>query len=45
MGVIRSAKYPTYDDLVEEQITYAKGNSKIKSVDDLLNSGDTWEIK
>ncbi|MEI6576483.1 MAG: 2-oxoacid:ferredoxin oxidoreductase subunit beta [Bacteroidota bacterium] len=45
MGVIRSAKYPTYDDLVQEQITYAKANSKIKNVDDLLNSGDTWEIK
>lgn len=45
MGVIRSAKYPTYDDLVEEQITQAKGNTKIKNVDDLLNSGETWEIK
>jgi len=45
MGVIRSAKFPTYDDLVEEQITAAKANTKIKNVDDLLNSGDTWEIK
>ena len=43
-GVIRSAMYPTYDDLVEEQIKYAKETSKIKNVDDLLNSGDTWEI-
>ena len=43
-GVIRSAMFPTYDDLVEEQIKYAKENSKIKNVDDLLNSGDTWEI-
>jgi len=31
--------------MVEDQITYAKANSKIKCVDDLLNSGDTWEIK
>lgn len=45
LGVIRSAMYPTYDDMVEEQITYAKANGKIKNVDDLLNSGDTWEIK
>ena len=45
MGVIRSAMYPTYDDLVEEQIKYAKENSKIKNMDDLLNSGDTWEIE
>lgn len=45
LGVIRSALYPTYDDLVEEQIAYAKANSKIKCVDDLLNSGETWEVK
>lgn len=44
-GVIRSAMFPTYDDLVEEQIKSAKQTSKIKNVDDLLNSGDTWEIK
>jgi 2-oxoglutarate ferredoxin oxidoreductase subunit beta len=44
MGVIRSAMYPTYDDMVEEQIKFAKENSKIKNMDDLLNSGDTWII-
>jgi len=43
-GIIRSAMYPTYDDLVEEQIKYARETSKIKCMDDLLNSGDTWEI-
>ena len=45
LGVIRSAMYPTYDDLVEDQIAQAKASSKILCVDDLLNSGDTWEIK
>jgi 2-oxoglutarate ferredoxin oxidoreductase subunit beta len=45
VGVIRSAMYPTYDDLVVDQIEYAKATNKIKCVDDLLNSGDTWEIK
>jgi len=45
LGVIRSTMYPTFDDLVEEQISIAKQTSKIKNVDDLLNSGDTWEIK
>ncbi|HPF63844.1 MAG TPA: 2-oxoacid:ferredoxin oxidoreductase subunit beta, partial [Lentimicrobium sp.] len=45
LGVIRSAMYPTYDDMVEEQITYAKAKQKIKTVDDLLNSGETWEIQ
>ncbi|MCK9202988.1 MAG: 2-oxoacid:ferredoxin oxidoreductase subunit beta [Bacteroidales bacterium] len=43
-GVIRSAMYPTYDDLVGEQIKYARETSNIRNVDDLLNSGDTWEI-
>jgi 2-oxoglutarate ferredoxin oxidoreductase subunit beta len=45
LGVIRSAMYPTYDDMLEDQIIYAKANQKIKNVDDLLNSGETWEIK
>jgi 2-oxoglutarate ferredoxin oxidoreductase subunit beta len=45
LGVIRSAMYPTYDDLVREQIIAARKTSPIKSVDDLLNSGETWEIK
>jgi 2-oxoglutarate/2-oxoacid ferredoxin oxidoreductase subunit beta len=44
LGVIRSAMYPTYDDMVVEQIEYAKKNSPIQCLDDLLNSGDTWEI-
>ncbi len=44
MGVIRSVKSATYDDMVEEQIDMAKKSSNIKCVDDLLNSGDTWEI-
>ncbi|MCX6231307.1 MAG: 2-oxoacid:ferredoxin oxidoreductase subunit beta [Bacteroidetes bacterium] len=45
LGVIRSAMYPTYDDMVEEQIKYAKETSKIRNMDDLLNSGDTWVIE
>ena len=44
LGVIRSAMYPTYDDMVQEQLAFAKENDKIKKMDDLLNSGDTWEI-
>jgi len=43
-GVIRSAMFPTYDDLVQEQIKSARETGKIRNVDDLLNSGDTWEI-
>jgi 2-oxoglutarate/2-oxoacid ferredoxin oxidoreductase subunit beta len=44
LGVIRSARFSTYDDLVEEQIQAAKRNSGIHTVDELLNSGDVFEI-
>jgi 2-oxoglutarate/2-oxoacid ferredoxin oxidoreductase subunit beta len=44
MGVIRSAPYDTYDDLMEDQLAYAAKSSKIKTVNDLLRSGNTWEI-
>ncbi len=44
VGVIRSAQAQTYDELLEIQIEERKANSKIQCVDDLLNSGDTWEI-
>ena len=43
-GVIRSADFPTYDQLLEKQISDARQTSRIQCVDDLLNSGDTWEI-
>ncbi|MDR1346451.1 MAG: 2-oxoacid:ferredoxin oxidoreductase subunit beta [Bacteroidales bacterium] len=44
LGVIRSANAPTYDQLLANQIDEAQATGKIKCVDDLLNSGDTWEI-
>ena len=44
MGVIRSAPFETYDDLLEEQIEQAKKSSRIRSVNDLLRSGDTFEV-
>jgi 2-oxoglutarate ferredoxin oxidoreductase subunit beta len=44
LGVIRSVKADTYDDLLKEQIAYEQENSPIKNMDDLLNSGDTWEM-
>jgi 2-oxoglutarate/2-oxoacid ferredoxin oxidoreductase subunit beta len=44
LGVIRSASFSTYDDQVAEQIKTAKQNGSIKCVDDLLNSGDVFEI-
>jgi len=44
LGIIRSAVYSTYDDLVEMQIANAKKSSKILCMDDLLNSGEIYEI-
>jgi 2-oxoglutarate/2-oxoacid ferredoxin oxidoreductase subunit beta len=44
LGVIRSVQQATYDDLVEEQIKHGKETSAIRCVDDLLNSGDVFEI-
>lgn len=45
LGVIRAAKaYATYDDLMEEQIADITAKSKIRCMDDLLMSGDTWTI-
>ena len=44
MGVIRSISDTTYDGKMEEMIAEEKEKSRIKSVDDLLNSGKTWEI-
>lgn len=44
-GVIRAVKQPTYNQLFEQQMEEVKATSKIKCMDDLLNSGETWEIK
>lgn len=43
-GVIRSVDAPSYDDLMMQQIVIAKETSNIKSMDDLLKSGDTWLV-
>ena len=44
-GVIRSIADFTYDSRMEEIIEDEKAKSPIKTVDDLLNSGRTWEIE
>lgn len=43
-GVIRAINDFTYESKLEQIIENEKQTSKIKSVDDLLNSGKTWEI-
>ena len=42
LGVIRSVKSETFEDAVWKTIKYEKKNSKLKSVDDLLHTGNTW---
>jgi 2-oxoglutarate ferredoxin oxidoreductase subunit beta len=44
-GIIRQVKAPVYDQLMEQQISELKEKSKIKNMDDLLNSGSTWVIE
>lgn len=45
LGVIRSAEFETYDDMVEIQIESSRESSKIKCMDDLLNSGETFDVE
>ena len=45
LGVIRDVKDITYDDGVRDQVRDVMRTSKIHSVDELLHSGSTWEVK
>jgi 2-oxoglutarate ferredoxin oxidoreductase subunit beta len=46
VGVIRDVdEENVYDIKVPEQVEQVKATAKIKCVDDLLRSGQTWEIK
>ncbi len=45
LGVIRSAEFSTYDDLLEDQIKYQKETSKTKTIEEYMCSGDVFEIK
>ena len=45
LGVIRAVKSQTYDGAMLEQHVRVQATSKIKSMDDLLNSGSTWKVK
>ncbi|HPD96613.1 MAG: 2-oxoacid:ferredoxin oxidoreductase subunit beta [Bacteroidales bacterium] len=45
LGVIRNVKDSTYDDNVRDQVLKVMNTTKIKNMDDLLNSGETWEVK
>lgn len=44
LGVIRAVPGPTYENDVETQIAAVGKISKIKNMDDLLNSGSVWKV-
>lgn len=45
LGVIRAVSNTTYEDLLYAQVAERKATTKFKSIDDLLNSGDIFEIE
>ena len=44
-GIIRQAAFDTFDATIWQQIDDVKENAKFNSVDELMNSGVTWEIE
>ncbi len=44
LGIIRAVDRPTFDEGLLAQLEYEKENAKFNTVDELLQSGDTWEI-
>ena len=45
LGIIRQVDAPAYDAEVERQVEEVQAEAKIKNMDDLLNSGSTWEVR
>jgi 2-oxoglutarate/2-oxoacid ferredoxin oxidoreductase subunit beta len=45
IGVIRAVKSETLEENVWNSVEHEKKTSPLKSVDDLLNSGNTWDIE
>jgi 2-oxoglutarate ferredoxin oxidoreductase subunit beta len=45
LGVIRNFRAKTYEEALEEEREKITAKSKYHSVDDLLKSGEVWEIK
>ncbi len=44
MGVIRACEDMVYESMLVEQVNHAMKNSKIKNVNELLRSGNTFEV-
>lgn len=45
LGVIREVESTTYGELVETQYEQSLKNARYKNMDELLHSGETWEVK
>ena len=45
IGIIYQEEKETYDSLMENQISESKLKNPEPSIDDLLHSGNTWEVK
>lgn len=45
IGVLYNIDAPTYDDLATEQVEKAIATRGAGSIQELLNAGDTWEVK
>lgn len=44
-GVIRSVEQESFEERMEQQVEEVRATTKFKTVDELLGSGETWEIK
>jgi 2-oxoglutarate ferredoxin oxidoreductase subunit beta len=45
LGIIRAVSRPTFDEGLLSQLKYEKENAKFNTVDELLKSGETWEVE
>ncbi len=45
LGVIREVSAPAYSEKLAEEIVNSSKKSNYSCMDDLLNSGETWEVK
>ncbi|MDR3366478.1 MAG: 2-oxoacid:ferredoxin oxidoreductase subunit beta [Prevotellaceae bacterium] len=45
LGIIRAAKSDAYDKLVHEQVAQVAAKRTITNVDELLHSGETWQVE
>jgi 2-oxoglutarate ferredoxin oxidoreductase subunit beta len=45
LGVIRQVRAKTFDEAVAEEAHRVKQTARYNSVDELLRSGETWQIK